>query len=162
MPISRPTPPVRRAPASPWLYPVRGKPVGAPQGATRGERLVRQMLTATPPSASAATPHTRDETLWAEEVARVLEGAATLTPAARQMLRDVLTSMVVDATVGPDCRRDAQSMIEALSRPALVLVAASDSDDRPAGASCHTNGRRSSAAPPPVRSLFRSLANAVA
>jgi hypothetical protein len=58
--------------------------------------------------------------LWAEEVARVLSQATTMTPAARQTLRGVLGSMIADATTDPDCRHDAQTMLEALRRPTLV------------------------------------------
>lgn len=67
---------------------------------------------------------TRDDALWAEEVARVLEAAPRLAPAARAMLRDVLASLVSDATLSPAGRRDARSMLEAVRGARLVEAAA--------------------------------------
>jgi hypothetical protein len=68
-------------------------------------------------------PHTRDHALWATEVARVLETASTLAPAARQLVADVLASLIADPASDPTCRRDAQTLLDALNRPALVTAA---------------------------------------
>ncbi|HXH97903.1 MAG TPA: hypothetical protein VNH40_11895 [Gaiellaceae bacterium] len=87
-----------------------------------GERLVRQMLTTLPTSTAAVPAPTRDEALWAEEVAHVLEGAATLAPAAVQMLRDVLTSLAGDSTLDHTSRRDAGTVLTAIRRTALRVV----------------------------------------
>jgi hypothetical protein len=73
---------------------------------------------------SATPPHTRDEALWAEEVARLLEGSATLAPAARQLVANVLASFLADATIDTGCRRDARTLLNALRRPAPISIAA--------------------------------------
>lgn len=59
----------------------------------------------------AARPITRDESLWEDEVARVLAGAPAFGPAARAMLARVLTSLIVDASTDPASRRDARTML---------------------------------------------------
>lgn len=74
------------------------------------------------PVLAAATTCSRNEALWAEEVARVLGDAADFEPAARASLREVLTSLLADPTMDPVSRRDAWTMLEAISRPALEVV----------------------------------------
>jgi hypothetical protein len=67
-------------------------------------------------------PHTRDHALWATEVARVLETASTLAPAARQLVVDVLAALLADPATDPSCRRDAQTLLDAFNRPALAAA----------------------------------------
>jgi hypothetical protein len=71
----------------------------------------------------AAVTVTREEALWAEEVARVVDAAPSFAPAAREMVRQVLTSLVSDVTIDPAGRRDASLMFELVTRPRLMQAA---------------------------------------
>lgn len=71
---------------------------------------------------TAAATYARDEALWAEEVARVLEGAAALVPVVGPIARDVLTPLIAGAAVGRVSRRDASAMRRAVSRPGCRVI----------------------------------------
>jgi hypothetical protein len=73
---------------------------------------------------TAAAHSTREETLWAQEVARVLEAAATFEPAARAAVLSVLMSLADDPTESLATRRDARALLAALDLGATLRAPA--------------------------------------
>jgi hypothetical protein len=82
-----------------------------------------------------ATPiPTREQRLWAEEVARVFAAAPTLEPAARCAVRATLHALACDPLTDEGTRADAAAMLTAIDRSPRLRASRAELSAAPSAA----------------------------
>jgi hypothetical protein len=73
----------------------------------------------------------REQRLWAEETARLLDATASLAPAARATVIEVLRSLVDDPLESLETRRDAQALIDTINSRAPLETPLPNTNSQP-------------------------------